>query len=160
MRGGALGAAGVVAGALLFLNTFAKSGAVGMAAMEASGPSFSRDVLSSHETRATYTGVEAGMEPMLRIFPPQPAKQWAVFAITEYISYSKPGQYGDEQTERFAFVAEEQSEAVSAALAALTPGQNVLLSWDHEYVTRAETIDGHETSSSYPERIVTKLEPV
>ena len=128
--------------------------------MEATGPSYSREVLSTHETRATFTGVEAGMEPMLRIFPPQPAKQWAVFAITEYISYSKPGQYGDEKTERFAFLPEEQSDAVSAALFALTPGQTVLLSWEHEYVTRAETIDGRETSSSYPERIVTRLEPI
>ena len=78
-----------------------------MAAMEATGPSYSREVLSTHETRATFTGVEAGMEPMLRIFPPQPAKQWAVFAITEYISYSKPGQYGDEKTERFEVLLDE-----------------------------------------------------
>ena len=48
---------------------------------------------------------------------------------------------------------------MSSALSALAPGQNVLLSWDHEYVTRSETVDGRETSSSYPERTVTKLEP-
>ena len=65
----------------------------------------------------------------------------------------------DEQTDRFAFVADEQSEGVSSALSALAPGQNVLLSWDHEYVTRSETVDGRETSSSSPERIVTKLAP-
>ena len=130
------------------------------AGTEGTGPSYSRNVLSTHETRAIFSAVEAGMEPMLRIFPPQPAKQWAVFAVTEYTSYSKPGQYGDEKTERFAFVAEEQSEAVRTALAALTPGQTVLLSWEHQYVTRAETIDGQESSSSFPERIVTRLEPV
>ena len=47
---------------------------------------------------------------MLRIYPPQPAKSWAVFSIDEYEVYEKPGKYGDEKQSRFAFVPAEQPD--------------------------------------------------
>ena len=130
-----------------------------------------RELLSRHETKATYVGVKASRVPLRLTSPRQPTKkQWATFTIRKYLSYSKPGQHGDEQQQQFAFIAAQQSDAVRGALAKLTPGEDVLLSWDHEYVTREFKIRyKHATSKemvecagpicSAPERIVTKLAP-
>ena len=106
-------------------------------------------------------GVEAGREPMLRIYPPQPAKQWATFAIESYEEYEKPGKYGDEKTEKFAFVPDEQPDWAEL-VASLAAGDRVKIAWLHEYVTREEPGEGDNEgktfTSKYPERIVTQLE--
>eukprot|EP00908_Phaeocystis_cordata_P017280 Transcript_28605.p1 GENE.Transcript_28605~~Transcript_28605.p1 ORF type:complete len:233 (+),score=58.42 Transcript_28605:80-778(+) len=41
----------------------------------------SRELLSRHTCLASFAGLEPGREPMLRIFPPQPAKTWARFDV-------------------------------------------------------------------------------
>ena len=92
---------------------------------------------------------------MLRVYPPQPAKQWAAFAILSYEEYEKLGKYGDEKQDRFAFLPEEQSDAVAAAVASLQVNDRVRLSWRHEIVTRT---DPEGRSSSVPERPVATLE--
>merc|ERR1712139_698684 len=117
----------------------------------------SRELLSRHVTRATFAGIEPGREPMLRIYPPQPAKMWANFQIDEYFEHEKPGQYGDERTDRFAFVAEEQSEAIAATLSTLQPGDAVRLAWNHDYVTRTDEGGG---VAKFPERPVQQLERI
>ena len=120
-----------------------------------------RDLLSSHSTIATFSGLEAGREPMLRIFPPQPAKEWATFDIVEYNSFQKLGEYGDDPQEKFAFVSSEQSVAVQEALASISKGAQVRLAWRHEYLTKlSRGEDGETFESQYPERTVTLLEPV
>ena len=121
----------------------------------------SREVLSRHVCTATFTGLEPGMEPMLRIYPPQPAKEWAAFAIDAYEEYEKPGQYGDEQQTKFAFVPLECSNADAVAtLSALQPGARVRIAWRHEYVTRSAWSERlrQRTSASFPERPVVLLE--
>jgi len=115
-----------------------------------------RELLSRHVAIATFSGTEEGRESMLRIYPPQPPKQWATFAIEEYEEYDKTGKYGDEQQTRFAFVAAEEADAgVVATLGTLTAGDRVRIAWRHEYVTRKE--EGG-SSSSFPERPVSRLE--
>merc|ERR1712167_31605 len=124
-------------------------------------PITSRELLSKHVCVATFSGVEAGREPMLRIYPPQPAKQWATFAIESYEEYEKPGKYGDEKTEKFAFVPDEQPDWAEL-VASLAAGDRVKIAWLHEYVTREEPGEGDNEgktfTSKYPERIVTQLE--
>ena len=117
---------------------------------------YTRELLSQHLCTATFTGVEPGREPMLRIFPPQPPKQWATFTIEAYERHEKPGKYGDERQTSFAFVAEEQPEFAAQVLATLSPGARVKIAWRHDYVTRREAEGGG--SSSYPERVVELLE--
>jgi len=117
-----------------------------------------RELLSRHVCLASYVGLEAGREPMLRVYPPIPAKQWAVFAIDAYEEYAKPGKYGDEKQQRFAFVPEEQNEAVVSTLRSLQPNDRVRIGWRHEYVTRSFGSGEQRTSSSFPERPVDILE--
>ena len=122
-----------------------------------------RDVLSRHTCTASFKGLEPGMEPMLRIFPPRPAKTWATFDIDSYVEYEQVGQYGDEQQSRFAFEpAECQDAAVMAALGELKPGDRVLIKWQHEYVTRSSFSARMQqrTSASFPDRPVVMLERV
>jgi hypothetical protein len=120
-----------------------------------------RELLARHTCTAVFCGLEAGREPMLRIFPPQPAKQWARFDIEEYEEYEKPGKYGDEQQTSFAFVPVEcEDAAVVATVAALQPADRVRVSWRHEYVTRSAWSARlqQRTSSAFPERPVVRLE--
>ena len=91
---------------------------------------YSRQMLSRHKTTATYGGQ------------------------VEYESYEKPGQYGDAQQTIQRFTDLEGDHA--ATVAKLKKGDKVRLEWDHNYVTRTE--NGGE--SKYPERVITKLEPV
>jgi len=71
-----------------------------------------------------------------------------------YEAYEKPGQYGDPQQTIQRFTDLEGAHA--ATVAKLNKGDKVKLEWDHNYVTRTE--NGGE--SKYPERVITKLEPV
>ena len=118
-----------------------------------------RDTLSTHRTVAMFTGYVAGREPLMRILPPQPAKQWARFAVVRYESYSKPGQYGDAKGDEFQCVPTEQPAWVGAAIAALAgPGTEVTLAWRHDFVkTQTTAADGRVFTSSSPERTVTQL---
>ena len=118
-----------------------------------------RDTLSTHRTVARFTGYVAGREPLMRIFPPRPAEQWARFAIVLYEAYSKPGQYGDAKVDEFQCVPEEQPAWVGAAIAALAGSSvEVTLAWRHDYVkTLTTAADGRVFTSSSPERIVTQL---
>merc|ERR1719379_2415733 len=110
-----------------------------------------RDLLSSHSTIAIYKGIEPGRENMLKIYPPQPAKDWAVFSIESYLpgGYSKPGKYGDEKCTRFAFLPDDASPEIQSTLKTLETGERVRLDWVHEYVTIRDE-EGRSTSS--PER--------
>ena len=58
-----------------------------------------------------------------------------IYPFPQYTHYNKPGKYGDEKAEKFACVADEQSEAVAASIAGLSVGDKVVLAWHHDYVT-------------------------
>jgi hypothetical protein len=95
--------------------------------------------------------------------------RWRWDGVHRYLEHEKPGKYGDEVQTKFGFVLEEQvksevwperdGDAFAATMAALKAGQEVRLSYNHVYVTRTDVVDGRETSSKYPERGLTLLEP-
>ena len=99
------------------------------------------------------------VEHLLRVLPPRERKQWARFDIEAYVSFEKPGKYGDEKQDAFRILVEDDNFSSALALAAIAEGQRVRLSWKHDYVTKTETVDGRETKHSYPERPVTELVP-
>jgi hypothetical protein len=63
----------------------------------------------------------------------------AVFTVTEYLHYAKPGQYGDKrQTAYRIHVSDFNRKPIgirelNAVIAELTPGDSVLLEWKHRY---------------------------
>ena len=113
------------------------------------------EVLSSHRTKAVYEGVRhLPCRHRTSLCPDRcgHARDVAVFRITEYVAYEKPGQYGDAKATEF-LLPLSQGEEVSAEILAvaqgLSKGDAVRLEWLHEYVTK----DG----SKYPRRRVTLL---
>lgn len=119
-----------------------------------------RETLSVHETIARFDGIQ-GQPCMYKtaLCPDRcgHAKLLAWFTILRYEKYAKPGQYGDEKTDRFAMpvsgeASPEMNPANAEIVKGLKPGAWVRLNWVHEYVTK----DG----CSYPERAVTRLERI
>lgn len=113
------------------------------------------EVLSSHRTKAVYEGVRhLPCRHRTSLCPDRcgHARDVAVFRVTEYVAYEKPGQYGDAKATEF-LLPLSQGEEVSAEILAvaqgLSKGDSVRLEWLHEYVTK----DG----SKYPRRRVTLL---
>lgn len=131
---------------------------------EEQGVETERNLLARHTVLAEFAGLEQGREPMLRIYPPQPAKIWAKFLVEEVQEYEKPGQYGEEQLPprgEKAFERDSQPQAIQQLLAALVPGDRVRLGWNHDYVTHEFTSpDGRKSTSQFPEHTITTLERV
>lgn len=81
-----------------------------------------------------------------------------MFRIVKYLMYEKPGEYGDPKADEFTFLVEDNMQhpkvpgTIRDALKSLNPGDMVLLSWNHDYVT----INGN----SSPERPITRLEKI
>jgi len=76
--------------------------------------------------------------------------------IAEYLKYEKPGKYGDAKAkDRRIQISDYPKKPagdpkLNAIIKDLKEGDRVLLSWDHNYVTRK--------GSSAPQRPITKLE--
>ena len=136
-----------------------------------------RDLLATHETIAVFKGIEH--RPCLfktSLCPNEcgHAQDWANFDIQRVIKYEKPGQYGDDLATKFHYSmketqldskdepdhAKEQKAFRDIIISQLTAGDNVLLSWRHDYVHRSNVVDGQEYKSSSPERPITKLEKI
>ena len=113
-----------------------------------------RETLSTHDTFATYDGIEKGREDMLRVYPQRTPLDWSKFTILSYTAYEKTGKYGDAQAETFACIAADQSDSVQSTLATLAVGTRVRLAWHHDYV---KLEDSAGRSSSSPERPVVAL---
>jgi hypothetical protein len=117
----------------------------------------SAEVLSSHRTKAVYEGTRhLPCRHRTALCPDRcgHTRDVAVFRITEYVAYEKPGEYGDPKTAEFLLPLKEGEEVSAAILAAakdLSKGAAVRLEWLHEYVTRE--------GSKYPRRRVTLLAP-
>lgn len=113
------------------------------------------EVLSSHRTKAVYEGVRhLPCRHRTSLCPDRcgHARDVAVFRVTEYVAYEKPGQYGDAKATEFLLPlsqGEEVSAEVLALAKGLSKGDAVRLEWLHEYVAK----DG----SKYPRRRVTLL---
>lgn len=119
-----------------------------------------REMLSTHETLATFEGLAYQRCRGRTARCPDHcgnSGDMATFKITQYLNYEKPGKYGDAKAETYRFMVQDNQKkpkvapAMQKTIAVLKPGDRVTLSWRHDYVTR----DG----SSRPERTVTKLMP-
>jgi len=119
-----------------------------------------REMLSTHETLATFEGLAYQRCRGRTARCPDHcgnSGDMATFKITQYLKYEKPGKYGDAKTETYRFMVQDNQKkpkvapAIQKTVAALKPGDRVKLSWRHDYVTKG--------GSSFPERTVTKLVP-
>ena len=124
----------------------------------AAAPAITRELLSSHRTRATFTGVK--QHPCRFRTSQCPDRcghggSLAEFAVDAYLAHEKPGQYGDDPVAVFYQRVSEAPPHVAAAIAALSPGAKVRLDFVHVYVTRTEQGGG---LSKFPERAITLLE--
>lgn len=116
-----------------------------------------RQLLSRHMVKAVFKGIVDGKEPMLKVYPPQEPKQWAEFEIEQYIDYKKPGEYGDKEQTKFAFVVGDATPVVKKIVSSMKEGDKVKMTWHHDYVTTKDEGGGEMKS---PERTVKFLEKI
>lgn len=120
-----------------------------------------RELLSSHDTVATFTGIADHQCRGRTAQCPDRcghSGKLATFEIVKYLAYEKPGQYGDEKQKTFQVLIEDNMKhakvpaEILKAIEALKPGATVRLKWNHDYVTKA--------GSKFPERPITSIEPM
>lgn len=118
-----------------------------------------RELLSSHDTIARFTGVsEHRCRGLTALCPDRcgHSGRLATFEIVKYLAYQKPGKYGDEKGKTFSVLIEDNlknvkvSDAVFKTINSLKPGTMVRLQWNHDYVTRE--------GSRFPERPIVRVE--
>ena len=124
-----------------------------------------RELLADHQTIAKLKEVKFRRCMGLTSLCPDRCGQsgnFADFDIVTYLKYTKLGEYGDPKTTNFMIQIDDNmknmkvSKELAETARALKPGDTVLLSWRHDYVTRKE--EGGE--SKFPDRPVTKLEKI
>ncbi len=126
-----------------------------------SGPKKDRELLSFHDTEASFMGL-SDHQCMGRtsLCPDRCGEsgKLATFKIVKYLDYKKPGEYGDPKQENFMVLIEDNMkhpkvpEATREVILALNPGELVHLQWNHDYVTH----DG----SKFPERLIVAITPI
>jgi hypothetical protein len=135
-------------------------------ALGGDGATETRQLLARHQTVAQFTGIAYQTCRGLTALCPNDCGQsgdFASFDVAAYLAYEKPGQYGDEKQKTFTFQVQDNKKnpKIPAELAQqvgkLKAGDWVLLDWRHDYVTRTEAGGG---KASFPERPVTKVEPI
>jgi len=125
-----------------------------------------RKTLADHQTVAKLTGV--AFEKCRGRTADCPDKcghsgDFATFEIVAYLSYKKPGQYGDDKQKTFSFQIEDNQKnlkvdkALAEAVRGLKAGDYVLLDWHHDYVTKTWPEGGQANG---PERPVMKVEKI
>jgi hypothetical protein len=119
------------------------------------------ETLARHETVAEFCGTNYHRCLGLTTLCPDRCGEsgaLATFRIVNYLNYEKLGEYGDPKCDEFAFLVENNMkypkvpDDIRAAINTLKPGDLVLLSWKHDYVT--------SQGGSAPERPITKLEKI
>lgn len=127
-------------------------------------PNEKRELLAEHRTVSKFGGVQQRTCRGLTALCPNRcghSGDFASFAVVRYLSYKKPGKYGDPKQESFIFqVADNHGKPkcpkeVADHVGGLKPDDLVLLEWRHDYVTRTEPGGG---SASFPERPIVHLE--
>ena len=120
-----------------------------------------RELLANHETLAVFDGVDYRLCRGLTALCPKDcgdSGEFANFAVKKYLKYEKLGQYGDPEQQTFLVQVSDYykkpkgNAEILKTVKALTKGDYVLLSWHHDYVTKAGT--------SSPERPIVKLEAI
>ncbi len=121
-------------------------------------PKEERQLLSSHDTVATFEGLsDHRCRGATGLCPDRcgSSGKLATFKITKYLGYEKPGEYGDPKQDKFMLLIEDNlknakvAEPILKAITALKPGDSVRLKWNHDYVTRG--------GSKSPERPIVSL---
>jgi hypothetical protein len=132
-----------------------------LTAKEKPAENVKRELLSSHDTEASFVGLkDHRCMGLTSLCPDQCGEsgKLATFMIDKYLDYKKPGEYGDPKQEEFMVLIENNMRnakvtvAIRDAILALKPGDKVHLKWNHDYVTK----DG----SSYPDRPIVTLKPI
>ncbi len=120
-----------------------------------------RELLSRHETLAVFDGVDFRLcRGRTALCPEQcgDSGEFASFTIKKYLKYEKLGQYGDPEQRNFLVQVSDfhrkpkGDPKILETVKGLEKGDHVLLSWNHDYVTKQGT--------SSPERPIVKLEKV
>lgn len=128
---------------------------------DAAAPKETRELLSAHETQATFVGLRQHRCMGLTSLCPDECGHsgtLATFTITKYLRHEKPGEYGDPKQQSFEILIEDNlgnvkvPVAIRETILATKPGTPVRLDWNHDYVTR----DG----SKSPERVIVALAPL
>lgn len=127
----------------------------------AAKPGEKRQLLSEHHTLASFDGVEFRLCRGLTSLCPERcghSGNFAGFTIKKYVKYKKHGEYGDPEQKSFHLQVSDFGKqpigdaAIAKTIAGLKKGDFVLLSWNHDYVTK----DG----SSFPERPIVSLKKI
>jgi hypothetical protein len=119
-----------------------------------------RKTLAEHETVATFTGAPYRLCMGRTMRCPKTcgdSGEIANFKIVKYLRFVKHGKYGGKQKAYYIQISDfdrkpKGDPAVNKTIAALKPGDYLLLSWNHDYVTR--------NGSSFPVRPLLKLEKI
>ncbi|WP_435895651.1 hypothetical protein [Oceaniferula spumae] len=128
-------------------------------------------VLSIHETKAVFKGLVYRRCMGRTSRCPErcgDSGEYAQFEITEYTKYEKEGKYGDpKQTTYLIQVSDFDKKpldkdnngndltVLGKVIKDLKPGDQVELSWQHQYITATSQNGG---KSKFPRRVVVKLE--
>jgi hypothetical protein len=120
-----------------------------------------RELLAEHETLAVFDGVKFRPCRALTSLCPDRcghAGDFAQFTIRKYLKYAKHGEYGDPEQKTFSVqVGDSTRKAIGdptirRRIMELEPGELVLLSWRHEYITRED--------ASFPTRPIGELKKI
>lgn len=131
------------------------------AAEKAEKPLPSGELLSDHVAEAEFTGIIHRQCMFRTSLCPDKCdhpKDFATFRIIKYLDYRKPGKYGDEKQKKLMIDVNPahrpmfQDASILKQVAALKPGDKVVLHWSHYYM--------HKDSSSFPERPVISIRPL
>ena len=143
---------------LLLLSLIVASPVMSAAKPEKKENDTTRKILSKHVTISTYEGAQFRRCRGRTARCPENcgnSGEFARFTINEYLTYKKPGKYGDPKQKQYLiqisdFHKKPKGDAdILKVIKGITKGDKVHLAWNHNYVTRK--------GSSFPERVVKEL---
>ena len=143
---------------LLLLSLIVASPIMSAAKPEKKENDTTRKILSKHVTISTYEGAQFRRCRGRTARCPENcgnSGEFARFTINEYLTYEKPGKYGDPKQKQYLiqisdFHKKPKGDAdILKVIKGITKGDKVHLAWNHNYVTRK--------GSSFPGRIVKEL---
>lgn len=150
-----------VCGLFLFHPLFLAAAPAGGESNESGIIMDSGDLLSDHVAEAEFTGIIKRPCMFRTSLCPdrcEHPKEFAEFTILKYVDYKKPGKYGDEKQDKLMIDLNPlhkpilQDASILKKIAALKPGDKVLLHWTHYYM--------HQGGSSFPQRPVMSIQPL
>ena len=117
-----------------------------------------RELLSSHDTIAIFSGIEDKPCYFRTSLCPNQCNHGgkiAKFTIKNYNNYEKLNQYGDEKVTIFHVKLSDINNIMVEKIQSLKPGMQVHLCWNHDYITR---ICNTGEESKFPDRPLLSIE--